>query len=144
MNSPIHSLVIPRPLHVLLVDDDPEVVTALKRMLRAAEPEWLISTANNGREALAFVNRQTVDVLVTDLHMPVMDGFQLLAQLARSHPETIRIVHSSHTATLATELLRYLAHNVLTKPTPAPEILALLRWAVRSSGSVRRHEAREG
>jgi YesN/AraC family two-component response regulator len=117
------------------------VVTALRRMLRAAEPDWLISTANNGREALAKLAGQKADVVVTDLHMPVMDGFQLLAQLERSHPETIRIVHSSHTATLATQLLRYLAHNVLQKPTSASEIIALLRWAVSAAGSVRRHEA---
>lgn len=137
----MHSLVIPRPVHVVIVDDDPEVVTALRRMLRAAEPDWLISTANNGREALAKLAGQKADVVVTDLHMPVMDGFQLLAQLERSHPETIRIVHSSHTATLATQLLRYLAHNVLQKPTSASEIIALLRWAVSAAGSVRRHEA---
>ncbi|MGC4094160.1 MAG: response regulator [Polyangiaceae bacterium] len=130
---------IPRPMHLVLVDDDPEVLTAMGRMLRAAEPNWLISMAKNGREALNLLSEQKADVVVTDLHMPVMDGFQLLQRLERSHPETIRIVHSSHTATLATELLRYLAHNVLTKPTPASQVLALLRWAVRAAGDVRRH-----
>jgi YesN/AraC family two-component response regulator len=136
---------MPRPLHVVLVDDDPEVLSAMKRMLRAAEPEWLISTASNGKQALSLMDGENVDVVVTDLHMPVMDGFQLLAKLERSHPETIRIVHSSHTATLATELLRFLAHNVLTKPTPAAEIVAVLRWAVSAAGAVRRHpEAADG
>lgn len=145
MTPPIHSLVMPRPPHIVLVDDDPEVVTAMKRMLRAAEPAWLISTAENGKQALALMDGETVDVVVTDLHMPVMDGFQLLAKLERSHPGTIRIVHSSHTATLATELLRFLAHNVLSKPTPAADILALLRWAVDAAGAVRRHpEAIDG
>lgn len=139
MTLPIHSLVIPRPVHVVIVDDDPEVLTALRRMLSAAEPDWLISTANDGRKALEVFAKQKVDVVLTDLHMPVMDGFQLLAELERSHPETVRIVHSSHTATLATQLLRYLAHNVLSKPTSASEIVALLRWAVSASGTVGRH-----
>ncbi len=136
-------MVIPRPMHVVIVDDDPEVVTGLRRVLQAAEPDWLISTASNGREALSLISDERVDVVITDLHMPVMDGFQLLGQLERSHPETIRIVHSSHTATLATQLLRYLAHNVLTKPTPARDIVAMARWGVHAAGAVRRYEAAE-
>jgi DNA-binding NtrC family response regulator len=130
---------MPRPPRIVIVDDDPEVLSALRRMLRAAEPDWVVSTASNGRKALELMVDETVDVVVTDLHMPEMDGFQLLQRLERSHPETIRIVHSSHTAMLATELLRFLAHNVISKPTPATDILALLRWAVRSAGAFRRH-----
>jgi YesN/AraC family two-component response regulator len=124
---------------VVIVDDDPGVLSALKRMVRAAEPDWLVSTAKDGREALQLLSESNVDVVLTDLHMPVMDGFQLLAQLERSHPETVRIVHSSHTATLATELMRYLAHNVLTKPSTAGEVLPILRWAVSVAGAIRRH-----
>lgn len=122
----------------MVVDDDPKVLAALRRVLRAAEPEWVVRTASNGRQALEMIAEDGADVVVTDLHMPVMDGFQLLQRLERSHPETIRIVHSSHTAMLATELLRFLAHNVIAKPTPASEIIELLRWAVRAAGSVLR------
>jgi DNA-binding NtrC family response regulator len=130
---------MPRPPRIVVVDDDPKVLSALRRVLRAAEPDWIVRTAANGQKALEMIAADGADVVVTDLHMPVMDGFQLLQRLERSHPETIRIVHSSHTAMLATELLRYLAHNVIAKPTPAPEIVELLRWAVRSAGSVLRH-----
>lgn len=133
------SVIVPRPPRILVVDDDPKVLAALRRMLRAAEPGWVVLTAGGGREALRLMREETVDVVVTDLHMPEMDGFQLLQRLERSHPETIRVVHSSHTAMLATELLRYLAHNVIAKPTPASEVVDLLRWAVRSAGAVRRH-----
>ena len=133
---PPSSAILPRPPRIVVVDDDPKVLAALRRVLRAAEPDWVVVTAANGRQALELMANEVVDVVVTDLHMPVMDGFQLLQRVSRSHPETIRIVHSSHTAMLATELLRYLAHNVLAKPTPAAEIVTLLRWAVRSSGAV--------
>jgi YesN/AraC family two-component response regulator len=126
---------------VLLVDDDPEVLAALRRMLRVAEPDWLVITANNGKKALERLAEEQFDVVVTDLNMPEMDGFQLLQRLERSHPETIRIVHSSHTGMLATELVRYLAHNVIKKPTSPAEIIALLRWAARASGAVDRHSA---
>jgi DNA-binding NtrC family response regulator len=130
---------MPRPPRIVVVDDDPKVLSALRRVLRAAEPGWVVRTAANGQKALEMIAADSADVVVTDLHMPVMDGFQLLQRLERSHPETIRIVHSSHTAMLATELLRFLAHNVIAKPTAASEIVELLRWAVRSAGSVLRH-----
>lgn len=135
---PPSSAILPRPPRIVVVDDDPKVLAALRRVIRAAEPDWIVVTAANGRQALELMGEGAVDVVVTDLHMPVMDGFQLLQRLERSHPETIRIVHSSHTAMLATELLRFLAHNVIAKPTPATEIVALLRWAVRSAGAVLR------
>lgn len=139
MTTPSQSLVMPRPAHILLVDDDPDVLSGLRRMLHAAEPDWLISTASSGRKALQLMEHERVDVVVTDLHMPEMDGYELLRNLEKSHPETIRIVHSSHTATLATELLRYLAHNVVAKPADPKQLVALLRWAVSAVGGVRRH-----
>jgi YesN/AraC family two-component response regulator len=141
VTKPPLSLIQPRAPRILLVDDDPEVVSGLRRMLKAAEPSWEIRTAKNGREALELVEAELIDVIVTDLNMPEVDGFQLLRRMERSHPETIRIVHSSHTATLAQELLRFLAHNVVPKPTAAAEMLTLLRWAVRAAGGVLRHVA---
>lgn len=139
MTVPPSSTIIARPPRVVVVDDDPKVLAALRRVLRAAEPGWSVRTAVNGRQALELIAEDSADVVVTDLHMPVMDGFQLLQRLERSHPETIRIVHSSHTAMLATELLRFLAHNVIAKPTPASELVELVRWAMRAAGSVLRH-----
>jgi DNA-binding NtrC family response regulator len=130
---------MPRPPRLVVVDDDPKVLAALRRVLRAAEPDWVVRTASDGRQALEMLAEDAVDVVVTDLNMPVMDGFQLLQRLERSHPETIRIVHSSHTAMLATGLLRFLAHNVIAKPTSAKEIVEVLRRAVRSAGSVLRY-----
>ncbi len=135
----MHSLMIHRPAHVLIVDDDPDVLAGVRRMLRASEPDLRISTAANGKKALQLMQDERIDVVVTDLQMPEMDGYELLRQLEKSYPETIRIVHSSHTATLATELLRYLAHNVVAKPAAVGELLALVRWGVSVSGDIRRH-----
>jgi len=133
---PSHSLTVPRRPRILLVDDDCEVLNALERVLRRAEPRWEVLTAVDGIEALAVLDEEAIDVLVTDLHMPKMDGFRLLTRLARSHPETVRIVHSSHTATLGTELIRYLAHNVLTKPAAYHDVITMLRWATGVAASL--------
>jgi YesN/AraC family two-component response regulator len=136
---PPRSLILPRATRVLLVDDEPEVLAGVRRILRAAEPDWVVITANNGKKALERLAEEQVDVLVTDLNMPEMDGFQLLQRVERSHPEIIRVVHSSHEGMLTTDLVRYRAHNVLKKPTTPGEMIALLRRAARAAGAVKRH-----
>lgn len=141
MTLPPLSVIQARPARLLLVDDDPDVLSALRRLIHVAEPDWVVCTANHGRFALDVMQGESVDVVVTDLNMPVMDGFELLQRLERSHPETIRVVHSSHTETLAKELLRYLAHNIIPKPAPPDTILAVLRWAVRGSAAGGRQAA---
>ena len=79
------------PCPVLLVDDDPEA----RRMTRTIlEKEgWAVSEAENGRAALACMERERPCLILLDLMMPVMDGFEFAAKM-REHPEwsTIPIV----------------------------------------------------
>ncbi len=115
---------------VLLVDDDEALLTATKRLLGASEPDWEILTAIDGKEALDVVREQAVAVVITDLHMPRSDGGVLLRHLAEFHPGTVRIVHSSHSATNG-DLGRAPAHRVVHKPASPAHLLAIARWAAR-------------
>ena len=65
--------------HVLVVDDDPEVRRWLERVLTAEG--WQVSEAEHGREALARVRERRPDLILLDLLMPEMDGFEFLAEL---------------------------------------------------------------
>ncbi len=118
--------------NVLLVDDDEALLTATKRLLGASEPGWKILTAIDGKEAIDVVRTQPVAVVITDLYMPRADGSTLLRHLAQFHPETIRIVHSSHSAT-STELGRAPAHRVVHKPASPAHFLTIVRWAARQA-----------
>ena len=66
---------------VLLVDDDQAVLQIVSRWLGRYQETFTIITAEHGREALDILMQQPVDVVVTDLQMPVMDGFELIAHL---------------------------------------------------------------
>ncbi len=66
---------------VLLVDDDQAVLQIVSKWLGRYQETFTIITAEHGREALDILARQPVDVVVTDLQMPVMDGFELIAHL---------------------------------------------------------------
>jgi CheY-like chemotaxis protein len=66
---------------VLLVDDDQAVLQIVSRWLGRYQDTFTIITAEHGREALDILMRHPVDVVVTDLQMPVMDGFELIAHM---------------------------------------------------------------
>jgi DNA-binding response OmpR family regulator len=72
---------------VLVVDDEPSVLFALSEALGDRRRGVRVVTAANGIEAVAVLESEPVDLVLTDLRMPDMDGFELLAFLRRSHAE---------------------------------------------------------
>src|SRR3954447_7651536 len=72
---------------VLVVDDEPSVLFALSEGLSDRRGGVRVVTAANGIEAVAVLEAEPVDLVLTDLRMPDMDGFELLAFLRRSHAE---------------------------------------------------------
>lgn len=67
-------------IHLLFVDDSAAALTMYTRIVQVTGlPVERIFTAGSGRQALDILARERVDLVVTDLHMPEMDGFQFLA-----------------------------------------------------------------
>jgi len=73
---------------VLVVDDDPDARTMLGRMLKEEHAEIVL--AQNGDEAMAMIARSPVDLVLLDLMMPGMSGFEMVARL-RAQPELAHI-----------------------------------------------------
>jgi signal transduction histidine kinase/CheY-like chemotaxis protein len=65
---------------IMLVDDDPDALRLFRRMLISTQEGYRVIRATNGRQALALLHQQPVDVVLLDLVMPKMDGFQLLVE----------------------------------------------------------------
>ena len=120
----------------LLVDDEPSVLRGLKRILETHQPFWLIDVAKDGQTALELMQRNGYDVLITDLHMPSMNGASLLLRASHTHPKIVRIVHSSRCETLEASSFARLVHRVLPKPATAMDIIKAATWAIsRSRGT---------
>ena len=115
---------------LLLVDDDVVVLRALRRLLLNARPDWEIDTVESGDAALQLIDGSTYHIVVTDLHMPGVDGIALLERLKAEQPLIRRVIHSSHVESLTSEQSRELAHAVLRKPGRADELLRVLDWAL--------------
>ncbi len=114
--------------NVLFVDDEPNLLDALRRALRGLEG-WNPLFAGSGEQALATFDQGPVDVIVSDLRMPGMDGAELLRLVQEKSPDTVRIVLSGHAdANMVMKSVKQ-AHQFLTKPCPADEIAEVLRKA---------------
>lgn len=78
------------PPTLLFVDDEPNILSALQRLFRPQG--YRIFTAPGGAEALVLLERENVDLIISDMRMPHMDGAQFLEQAAKRWPQTARIL----------------------------------------------------
>jgi len=118
------------PLRILIVDDEPPIRRFLRTSLSAQD--YRIDEAADGPSALDFLRRNTVDVIVLDLGLPGIDGFEVLRHLRASGSLTPIVVLSSRDDEAGkVKALDLGADDYVTKPFGMDEILARIRAALR-------------
>ncbi len=80
---------------VLLIDDEAHYLKSLAEGLRLYSKKLNIITAENGKKAIEILSAAAVDVVVTDLNMPGMDGFEFMQYLQQNHPGLPVIIMSA-------------------------------------------------
>ncbi len=125
------------PLRILLVDDEARILDGLVRLLRPLRGTWEVRTATSGGEALAQLEQQGCQVVVSDMRMPGMDGAELLAAVQQRWPDTIRFILSGHADTGSLRRASGRVHRFLAKPCT----FDALRLAVERSIGLRRRLA---
>lgn len=83
-------------LSLVIVDDETDILHALKRMFRK---EFEIRTFDSGSGCLEFLTHNKADIVLSDIRMPYMDGFTLMAELKTHHPDLTRICMSGYADT---------------------------------------------
>lgn len=118
------------PTTLLFVDDEPGILSALRRLFRPHGYRILI--AEGGEQGLALLAENTVDLVVSDMRMPVMDGAAFLKQVRARWPGITRILLTGYadiTSTVSAindgEIYRYIA-----KPWDDNEIVSIVREAI--------------
>ena len=91
---PTVKLMTLQDVRILFVDDEPHILSALRRVLGSVK--CMVFTATSGKEGLALLKEQTVDVVVSDMRMPGMSGEEFLSEVALLYPDTIRMVLTGH------------------------------------------------
>jgi two-component system probable response regulator PhcQ len=84
---------MPNP-KILIVDDEENILFALERLFR--KEEYQILTAKSGEEGLELMDNQTVDLIISDLKMPSMNGVEFLAKAKERNPDALRIMLTGH------------------------------------------------
>ena len=82
----------PRPWVLLLVDDEPDILVSVASLLEATIPGLKVITAPSGRAGLELLDRERIDLIVSDFKMPGMDGIEFLYQARRLHPGIPRVM----------------------------------------------------
>ncbi|MEN9573774.1 MAG: hypothetical protein RL514_1629 [Verrucomicrobiota bacterium] len=107
---------------VLFVDDETMVLQGLQRMLRPMRNDWDMEFVESGTVALERMAAAPADVVVSDMRMPGMNGAQLLSEVMRRFPKTVRIILSGHADHDLVLKAVGSTHQYLHKPCE-PEIL---------------------
>jgi len=125
-----------RRVRCLLVDDEPALLRALRRLIFQRRPDWEIHLANSAADAIELLESRRFDCVMSDLCMPHMDGMLFLELVRERYPQTVRVVHSSHIETVGRDKVRAISHRMLPKPAAADAVIETLQWAIQLSRSM--------
>jgi len=116
---------------ILLVEDDPAIVMTLRRVLAEEGYEVLVET--RGDAGLKRGREQDLDVILTDMRLPGLDGLDLVRELHATRPRLPIILMTAHgTTETAIEATKCGAYDYLLKPFEMPELLELVERCVAS------------
>jgi CheY-like chemotaxis protein len=114
---------------ILVIDDDALVRSALRRMLEGEG--FAVLEARHGGEGLAIVASEPVDLVITDILMPEIEGIETILELRRNHPALPVIATSGGDRTGNNEFLdmasKFVANRVLPKPFRSKELLTMIQ-----------------
>lgn len=110
--------------HVLIVDDDPSITAAVRESLESEG--YRVTTARNGVEALAEVDADLPSVILLDMRMPVMNGWDFAARM-RDAGHAVPLVVMTAAASAQVWAAEIDAHDVLPKPFTLDQLYATIR-----------------
>lgn len=115
---------------ILFVDDEPNVLAAIRRMVHFKRPQWELLCAETGEDALCLLEARPVDVVVSDVMMPGMDGATLLKKIRAKWPSTLRIALSGQVSLdQVMESIRNV-HQYIGKPSDGGQLVGRIELAL--------------
>lgn len=125
---------------LLICDDDTSFVASLSEGLAGYDIGFDIVVAANGRDAVEKMKLQAVDIVISDLHMPEMDGFELIAHISNGYSGTPIIVMTAYgTPEIRERLKRTPSLSYIEKPVDLDQLVRLIQEAdfQRTTGDIR-------
>ncbi|MDE2430824.1 MAG: response regulator, partial [Burkholderiales bacterium] len=115
---------------ILCVDDEPNILSSLRRLFRGKG--YKVLTANGGNEGLEVLENESVDLVISDMRMPVMDGAVFLEHVRARWPDTIRLLLTGYAdiQSIIDAINRGEIYRYITKPWDDNDILLVVRQAL--------------
>jgi response regulator RpfG family c-di-GMP phosphodiesterase len=118
-----------RPARILIIDDEPNVLSVLHSLLGSS---YDCKTATSALEALGYLKEETYDLVLSDIMMPGMSGLALLSEINRLAPLTVVVLISGNlNIQSAIEAMRRGAYDYVTKPFDLTDVEAAVERALR-------------
>lgn len=114
---------------VMFVDDEPNVLSGLRRSLHGMREVWDMRFVESAEAALQALGKEPYDAIVSDMRMPLMDGADLLDQVKQRYPDTVRMILSGQASRGAVFRSISPAHQFLSKPCDPQELANRLNQA---------------
>ena len=122
------------PIKILVIDDDNAVTDLLALLLRSQGFD--VASTTNSTEGLSMIRDNSPDIVVLDLMMPEMDGWQICKAVREFSHVPIIILSALNDPSMIASVLDAGADDYLTKPTPSRVLIAHINRLVNRSGSV--------
>ncbi|MBN4065541.1 sigma-54-dependent Fis family transcriptional regulator, partial [Desulfocapsa sp. AH-315-G09] len=124
----------PSPTRILLVDDEPDLLSGLKRSFAKRLPDVNVLTAASGNEALDILSVQDVALVLMDIMMGDMDGLEALDRIRSNAPDqTVILMTGYGTIELAVDAIRRGAWDFVTKPLELDNLTRILQKGLERS-----------
>jgi HD-like signal output (HDOD) protein/CheY-like chemotaxis protein len=114
---------------ILFVDDEAMILQGLQLMLRSMRAEWEMQFVESPEAALRLLDQKPFDVIVSDMRMPGMNGAELLAEVMKRHPTTVRLILSGYADKDLILKCVGSTHQYLAKPCNADSLKATIARA---------------
>ena len=125
---------------ILCVDDEQNVLSALRRLLR--REKYTVLTASSGKDGLELLRKRPIDLIVSDHRMPEMTGVQFLQEAKKISPSTIRIILSGYTEvnSITAAINEGSVYKFILKPWNDEELRSAIKRALEQFDLVKENE----
>jgi response regulator RpfG family c-di-GMP phosphodiesterase len=119
-----------KPAKILCVDDEPNILSSLRRLFRSKGYQVLIAVS--GKAGLKILESEQIDLVISDMRMPEMDGAQFLEHVREKWPLTIRILLTGYSEvhSIVAAINRGEIHRYIAKPWEESDLLLVVQQAL--------------
>ncbi|UCC16967.1 MAG: response regulator [Dehalococcoidales bacterium] len=117
--------------NILIVDDEAQVTLVIKRVLE--KEGYAVTTANDGHEALELVVKSPPDLIILDINMPGINGYQVLEKIRERHDIPVIMLSANQSASSIGESIGLGADDYIRKPFHLRELTARVQAKLRRS-----------